>query len=463
MTEKQSILFVAVGSRGDNEPIHAIISHILLCAKHIDVHLFSSAQYNAFLPTHPRLHLHDASLFSIASFYGAMQEHYTPPKTAKPVGDASFQAQLQAVGAITAHCVTPLLPELDALIKEDSSIKLLVATTLSLVVCTSLAEKHDIPVLALHFQPNAPTSAFPCYMSSRKNAEQAARILAHGNAQHTEENKVSFECLLWFFRQGLENLNEYRRELLDLSNDMTENDILSLLEGEHEKVVQVHSISTPLLHCDIQQNAAVKIVQPLTPNYKAHDWTPQSKCVKTLGFVEEDNESPLVCISIGSMRVSDERKQEVTESLIRGTQNAFSSSSTPRIVVIGFEANEEKNVFVVPSDEAVQFSWLFPKCSLVICHGGAGVTSTAVHHGTPVVIFPVLCDQYFWAEAVEQAKVGAYGRCGMHAVTTGQVAETVGRALEKQVYDQCAVIRQKGAQESSGNECLLHIMLNMIV
>lgn len=49
--------------------------------------------------------------------------------------------------------------------------------------------------------------------------------------------------------------------------------------------------------------------------------------------------------------------------------------------------------------------WLFPRCSIIIHHGGAGTTAAALRAGVPSVVFPVLMDQPFWASRV--AALGA--------------------------------------------------------
>jgi len=38
-------------------------------------------------------------------------------------------------------------------------------------------------------------------------------------------------------------------------------------------------------------------------------------------------------------------------------------------------------------------TWLLPRCSLIVCHGGAGTTIASVMSGRPVVICPFLIDQ----------------------------------------------------------------------
>ncbi|CAM6083733.1 unnamed protein product [Calypogeia fissa] len=46
----------------------------------------------------------------------------------------------------------------------------------------------------------------------------------------------------------------------------------------------------------------------------------------------------------------------------------------------------------------VAYNWLFPKCSMVIHHGGSGTTAAALRSGVPQIICPFVLDQFYWAE-----------------------------------------------------------------
>lgn len=49
---------------------------------------------------------------------------------------------------------------------------------------------------------------------------------------------------------------------------------------------------------------------------------------------------------------------------------------------------------------------VFPRCSAVVHHGGAGTTHAALRAGTPSVVVPHLADQFFWAEEVARLGLG---------------------------------------------------------
>mmetsp|Transcript_126590 Transcript_126590/g.369919 ORF Transcript_126590/g.369919 Transcript_126590/m.369919 type:complete len:557 (+) Transcript_126590:108-1778(+) len=57
----------------------------------------------------------------------------------------------------------------------------------------------------------------------------------------------------------------------------------------------------------------------------------------------------------------------------------------------------------VPS---VSHKWLFPRCSCVVHHGGAGTTNSALAAGTPAVVTPIAFDQFHWSSRVNSLKAG---------------------------------------------------------
>ncbi|KAJ7969803.1 Sterol 3-beta-glucosyltransferase [Quillaja saponaria] len=50
--------------------------------------------------------------------------------------------------------------------------------------------------------------------------------------------------------------------------------------------------------------------------------------------------------------------------------------------------------------------WLFPQCSAVVHHGGAGTTATGLRAGCPTTIVPFFGDQFFWGNKIHQKGLG---------------------------------------------------------
>ncbi|MGE9296295.1 MAG: glycosyltransferase [Puniceicoccales bacterium] len=53
---------------------------------------------------------------------------------------------------------------------------------------------------------------------------------------------------------------------------------------------------------------------------------------------------------------------------------------------------------------------LFARASVVIHHGGAGTTASALHSGRPQIIIPHIADQHFWAAEVKRLGVALIGK-----------------------------------------------------
>jgi sterol 3beta-glucosyltransferase len=58
--------------------------------------------------------------------------------------------------------------------------------------------------------------------------------------------------------------------------------------------------------------------------------------------------------------------------------------------------------------EAAPHDWLFPQCSVVVHHGGAGTTAAGLRAGKPTVIVPFFGDQYFWGRTVAAMGLGPH-------------------------------------------------------
>jgi sterol 3beta-glucosyltransferase len=74
--------------------------------------------------------------------------------------------------------------------------------------------------------------------------------------------------------------------------------------------------------------------------------------------------------------------------------------------------------------------WLFPQCSAVVHHGGAGTTAAGLHAGKPTLVVPHMADQPFWGRRVYELEVGVKP-LPRHKLTVDRLAER----LEKLVAD----------------------------
>ncbi len=109
---------------------------------------------------------------------------------------------------------------------------------------------------------------------------------------------------------------------------------------------------------------------------------------------------PPVCLTFGSM-INRE-----AEGITRAALHALDAARRRVIVLPGWggwrpDRPPENSLFL----EAAPHDWLFPRCQMVIHHGGAGTTAAGLRAGVPSILVPHAADQPFWGRRV--AAIGA--------------------------------------------------------
>jgi sterol 3beta-glucosyltransferase len=111
---------------------------------------------------------------------------------------------------------------------------------------------------------------------------------------------------------------------------------------------------------------------------------------------------PPVCVSFGSMvnRNAEQINRLVLEALEATHQRAVILSGWGVLQGI-IDSND---ILVVEED--VPHDWLFPRCKVVIHHGGAGTTGAGLQAGVPNILIPFAGDQPFWGQRVRLLGAG---------------------------------------------------------
>ena len=128
-------------------------------------------------------------------------------------------------------------------------------------------------------------------------------------------------------------------------------------------------------------------------------WTPPADLE---AFIHDG--PPPVYIGFGSMNNSL-LKNGALEKLLIDVAN----KTKQRIVVLkqGLNTDGMQLPASVFATDPLPFSYLFPKMSLLVHHGGAGTTGIGLQAGVPAVVTPLIVDQNFWAWRMHQLGVGA--------------------------------------------------------
>jgi UDP:flavonoid glycosyltransferase YjiC (YdhE family) len=150
------------------------------------------------------------------------------------------------------------------------------------------------------------------------------------------------------------------------------------------------------------------------------DWQPPKALIHFL-----ENGPPPAYIGFGSMRDED------SEQLTRLVLQALELSGQRGFLLSGWgglaHSDQSDNLFFL---EDVPHSWLFPRMSAVIHHGGAGTTAAVLRAGVPNIITPFALDQYAWSDRVVKLGVGPK----MPSIKK-LTAEQLAQAIQKTVTD----------------------------
>lgn len=107
-----------------------------------------------------------------------------------------------------------------------------------------------------------------------------------------------------------------------------------------------------------------------------------------------DEGKPPVCVSFGSM------VNRGAESIDRIVRESLKQTGQRGVILSGWGRVNQPSSRDLLYLDAAPHDRLFPRCSMVIHHGGAGTTSAGLRAGIPNIIVPFTADQPFWGRRV---------------------------------------------------------------
>lgn len=206
-------------------------------------------------------------------------------------------------------------------------------------------------------------------------------------------------------------INRWRREKLNLPMISFGKNPYSQLRGQPMPVLGSYSSLVVPRPPDWGGNIHVTGYWILDPD---SDWQPPAQLVDFL-----ESGPPPVYIGFGSMvnRTPGQMTRLVCEALERSGQRGVLATGWGGLVGVDLPAN----IFVLDS---VPHTWLFPRVSAVVHHGGSGTTGAGLCAGVPSVLVPHMGDQPFWARRVAELGVGPQP-VPRSQLTAGRLAEAI--------------------------------------
>ncbi|KAI5211608.1 UDP-Glycosyltransferase/glycogen phosphorylase [Aureobasidium subglaciale] len=275
-----------------------------------------------------------------------------------------------------------------------------------------IAERLSVPLHMMFTMPWSPTTAFPHPLTNVKS----------GASNNKMANYLSYYAMELLTSEGLIDLvNDFRVNTLAL-------DPLHAAWG-HQLLPQ---LKVPFTYC--WSPALIPKPQDWGSNIGISGFffleTAKSSFQpdEALSKFLEAGPSP-VYIGFGSIVVDD--PDQMTNMILE----AVRLSGVRALVSKGWGnlggKDIPENVFLLGN---VPHDWLFPRCSAVVHHGGAGTMAIGIALGKPTVVVPFFGDQPFWGEMVARAGTGP-SPIRYKDLTAEKLASQITQALEPQVQD----------------------------
>lgn len=382
------------GTRGDVQP-YVALGQGLQCSGH-EVTLATTAQFEPFVLEHG-LHFFPLS--------GDPQE--VLEASLKEEGKRSTRTGIAARLAAVNTLMRTAMRECYTACQQAEAI---LFNPITVFPCLPIAQQLHLPCMAAYLQPIEPTRAFPGMLFPS--------LPAWLGAARAPYNLVTGQVLDWGrWRMLKKPIQSEAHALLGISPNVVWNPSRVVREQE---IPIVYGYSPAVLP-------------------KPSDWPPES-LVTGYWFLEEEATfqppddlvrfleagPPPVYIGFGSMI------SKHAEALTREVSRALEIARQRAVITTGWGALRHttwpESVYEIP---ALPHSWLFPRVTATVIHGGAGTVAASLRAGKPTLVIPFLGDQGFWGERVHTLGAGP-----QPIRSTRLTAELLSAAISQAVTDE---------------------------
>lgn len=276
--------------------------------------------------------------------------------------------------------------------------------------------------------PYTPTVHFPHPLANIKSS----------NVEATYSNFMSYPLVEMMMWQGLGDLiNRFRTQILHLEEVST---LWAPGQLYRLKVPYTYMWSPGLIPKPKDWGLEIEVSGFVFLDL-ASSFTPPDDLKAFL-----ENGDPPIYIGFGSIVVDDPDKftKLIFEAIELVGCRALVSKGWG-----GFGSNADcpDNVFMIDN---TPHDWLFPRCSAVVHHGGAGTTAIGLKCAKPTMIVPFFGDQPFWGAMVSKAKAGAHECIPYKKLNAERLAEGIRQCLTDEAQANVKTIADSIAKEGDG-------------
>ncbi|MBO9604486.1 MAG: glycosyltransferase family 1 protein [Paenibacillaceae bacterium] len=267
--------------------------------------------------------------------------------------------------------------------------ELIIAHPLQMYYGCCLSEKLNIPIVAANPFPAAPaTRAFPHFLATTKGLPLAFL------------NKASYRLVASAYEKGQRpDMIEWRAQL---GLTRPRGSLFNKIEKQRIPVMQAFSrelVPKPADWGDrVEVTGSWKIPNRYVPE---HEKAPLDADLD--GWLQE-GPAPIY-FGFGSLPVLEPRKMIDMAIELAHTLQTRAIIASGWTAMDGGEGTLPDTVRMIKS---ANHELLFPRCSVIVHHGGAGTTHTATESGTPSIVCSTYADQPFWGERMATLGIGRH-------------------------------------------------------
>jgi len=177
-------------------------------------------------------------------------------------------------------------------------------------------------------------------------------------------------------------------------------------------------------------------------------------------FIKEAHSSSkqIVLITFGSMQLPGDLLQHVTSVAISLDCFVIACSSKANSLDPDFTQTEKSILHVHTS---ISYDAVFPHCSCIVHHGGAGTTASALYAGAPSIVIPIFqwSDQPYWASRVELKGCGVQLPLKDALEDNTKTISALEKALSPNTRSKAKLIQAELLSEPDGAEFAAKIVL----